>query len=350
LEFCVETIAAFFISQAKVWCPLPDDKWPPTELQQCTGIIKVAHTLKEGFQLVIDITVTVVTSFVDSFKEMRNTMCDKSAGSKLNCVQAPAGSQSILKEQHATGNASTDGWIQFVRVIALMFSFLIKVFMEVIMPIVLCFVAFMLDILILIIQLFKFLVVQGAGVLSRLVGFALKNLANMNIDSQEYVPEQDALAFIDKPPVMFLENAPGPPFIKKLLLTALTIIKESVRAAFYAVVGFLLLVDKTFCMIFYPFECIIKAMLDRAAQICRDAEFAGHRIVADGFSKISSIFKACKCSYCPVQSDMPVYFVMKKSPCNPLMPDPNSGDELKPCCTDSPVGFWLFRLVMGLYS
>lgn len=203
------------------------------------------------FQIVIDITITGVTSFVESFKEMRNIMCDKRAGSKLNCVPEPAGSQSILKEHHATGNASTDGWIQFARVISTLFAFLIKIYMEVIIPIMLCTIAFLLDVLVMIIQLFKFLIVQGAGLLSRLLGFALKNLANMNIDSKPYVPEQDALAFINDPPVTFLENSPGPPFIKTLLLRALTIIKEYVRAAFYAVVGFILLVDKTFCMIFW---------------------------------------------------------------------------------------------------
>jgi hypothetical protein len=347
----VETIAAFFVAQAHIWCPVPDERWPPTSLQECTGIVKFANTFKEMFLLVVDITVTLVTSIVASFKEMRTTMCDKSSGSKLNC--APQQVSSLLKEYHATGNSSTDGWVQFAKVISVLFTFVIKIFMEVLIPILLLLISFLLDVLVLIIQLFQFAIMQGAGILSRLIGFALKNLANMNVESQPYVPEQDALDWLSNPPVTFLQNCPGPPFIKNLLLRALMIIKESVRAAFYAVVGFLLLVDKTFCMIFYPFECILAVILKRAAKIVSDADFFGHNIIADGFTLLASIFKDCKCSYCPVQSNMPVYWIMKTSPCNILVPDPvdyknklasggviteEEAQTMRPCCTDSPVG------------
>jgi hypothetical protein len=320
-------------------------------------------TLKDIFLTFVDIFKTMSTAVLESLEEVRTTLCDASSGSGIDCKSEKPVTISSSHLRAGTGSLTKTG----AKAIGAIFALVLKVIIEFFIPVAFLLVAFVLDVLRLMLLLFKTLLSGASTFLTRFFASAMKSFTgSTNIKDAGTTIGSDAevQSFLNSETSSFLANTNGPAFIKKILLQILKLIKECARTVFHTITGLVILVDKSWCLVLYPLECVIKEGLMRIASALSSYKIVGQKLITPAFRSLASRIKACPCSYCPVQKSLPISGIISTTPCNMLVPDPvqlktvgngRTYEQLtdaqraliQPCCNGSN-GRWLSKIIVGV--
>lgn len=347
-------VLGWLLAEASVFCPCIGTtcSFPPplSDLSQdCGPLMKAFNTVQDIFMTATNIFATTFKAIAAALGNLKTTMCTPGSGhsSSSGCSLLNKHYHHLSAADQATTKASANA--AFSQAITLIINIIAAVLIDIVLPIVMLFIAFSIDMCVVTLKLFITLILDLGGIFVNMLTNVMVMMGGAS-ENDTFTASSFLQGIGSAPP--FLSKTPGPQFLKSILLVTQQVYTETVNAVFNIVYSFLLLVDKSICTLLRPVPCIVGEALRTAATLVRKWHGIGSNMIASALDSAANHLGLCPCVKCAVQSSVIASLFISTSGCNPSVSD-SSGDLCAPsnqpcaCCPlpkDIPS---LMRLLFG---